>query len=74
MFVFVIVCVRNAYTVKRDFRLWLWILTGYLYFSEDKVKVHAVQIGFYGSMFGIKKFSEKDITYMICNLYSSRLF
>lgn len=42
MFVFVIVCVRNVYIVKRDFRLWFWIFIGYLYFSEDKVKVYVV--------------------------------
>lgn len=30
----------------KDFRIWLWILTGYLYFGQDGIKVHTLQIEF----------------------------
>lgn len=40
----------------KDFRKWLWILTGYLYFDQDGIKVHTLQIEFDSCVLEKKKF------------------
>lgn len=45
----------------KDLGIWLWILTGYLYFRQDGIKVHTLQIEFDSCVFGEQDIFDNDI-------------